>query len=416
MATQTQREQDPVGYPDFTLPVSIIAQIIEKLKVDIVAQTIDHIDVDIAAQTLNRVNVNIAASAVTLDINIAASAVTLDVNIAASAVTLDVDIVAQTVDLNIKTSGGANIIIDKLTQTAYTERRVTLSNNGATPIWTYQTGAKRIGKFFPRGCRGFISTIDVYCKDAGTAGGTITVYISPHPTMGYIASATVTVPAGGAASWRSATFNRMWNYDSLFIFVVSSSTDIQWGVDSGTPQDGWYSTDGGATWTLDPWRHWFRAAIQGMTVGDVPVSGTLNAIEIPSVAASASAVGKSVPGPTTVTLFDIKGTGQMTSLLCIYKRSAGDTPAAGLYLDIVVDGTTYRHSLERLLDYVNRTVNTPTGVVFTKIDETANAQDFRFEWKIARKFKRSLKINAVNTLPSGNDITVDALMHHELQT
>jgi hypothetical protein len=40
---------DPVGAPDFTLPVSILAQIIESLKVDIVAQTIPKLQINIAS-------------------------------------------------------------------------------------------------------------------------------------------------------------------------------------------------------------------------------------------------------------------------------------------------------------------------------------------------------------------------------
>jgi len=87
---------DPTGYPDFTLPVSIIAQIIETLKVDIVAQTLATLKIDIAAQTLDQ-----------LDVNIAAQAVTLDVNIAASAITLNISITGQTVSVKLVPDWGA---------------------------------------------------------------------------------------------------------------------------------------------------------------------------------------------------------------------------------------------------------------------------------------------------------------------
>jgi len=46
------RAANPRGYPDFTLPVSIIAQLVEKLKVDIIAQTLAQVDVNIAAQAV----------------------------------------------------------------------------------------------------------------------------------------------------------------------------------------------------------------------------------------------------------------------------------------------------------------------------------------------------------------------------
>jgi len=72
--SQRSAQKDLVGYPDFTLPVSIIAQIIEKLKVDIVAQTLDELKIDITSQTLHELNVNIAASAVTLNVSVVGTA------------------------------------------------------------------------------------------------------------------------------------------------------------------------------------------------------------------------------------------------------------------------------------------------------------------------------------------------------
>ena len=211
--------------------------------------------------------------------------------------------------VTIGTIAADNIIIDKLTVGAYTERRSTLSNHGETFAWYDETGNDRWGKFFPRGCRGFIHTIDVWCKDSGDAGGTITVYISPHPSMGYVATATVTVPAEGAEDWRSATFNRMWNYDSLFIFVVCSSAYIKFGYDSGEPYDRFLSGDAGASWEAKSHRGWFRVVMEGETCGDVPVSGVVNTIEIPSQSQERLFNQISV-GTTETTLKEVFGAGK----------------------------------------------------------------------------------------------------------
>jgi hypothetical protein len=224
-------------------------------------------------------------------------------------ITGNVTITSGTV--NIQTSGGANIVIDKLTQSAYLEDRRTLSNNGATASADSATGDARAGKFFPRGCRSFIETIDVYCWDAGAAGGTITVYISPHPSMGVVASAVITIAAGGGAAWRSATFNRMWNYDSLFIFVVGSTANMKFGYDTGSPNDNYWSTDGGATWITQAYRNWFRAIMKGETCGDLPVSGTINTIEIPHSSDTHVFITNNNLTTTFTDLVNVYGAGEM---------------------------------------------------------------------------------------------------------
>jgi len=119
-----EKERDPVGLPDFTLPVAIVAQVIASLKVDIAAQSIGNIKVDIAAQSVEQLNVNIAAASVTIPINIAgssinvpidikASSVTIPVSIQSSAVTLNVNIASQSVTLSVNIAGSnINVPVD----------------------------------------------------------------------------------------------------------------------------------------------------------------------------------------------------------------------------------------------------------------------------------------------------------------
>jgi len=195
-------------------------------------------------------DVNITGSTVTLDVNIASSAVTLNVNITGSDVTLNVNIASASVAINIKTETGANIVIDKLVESAYTEERRTIANNGATPTLIRTGTTYRRGKYFPRGCRGFISAVEVYCDNDDTADHTLYIYISPQPGMAPIISTSLTVPAGASTAWRSKTVNRYWNYDSLFVWILADS-DLypRVGYDSGQPYDYYYSTDG-QTWTI----------------------------------------------------------------------------------------------------------------------------------------------------------------------
>jgi len=89
-STTSSSTQRKVGYPDFTLPVAIIAQAIADLKVDVVAQSIGFIKVDIAAQSIGPISVNIAAAEVALNVNVVNSV--LNVNIAAQSVLMNVNI------------------------------------------------------------------------------------------------------------------------------------------------------------------------------------------------------------------------------------------------------------------------------------------------------------------------------------
>lgn len=344
----------------------------EKVAVDIAAQTVGNVAIDIAAQTVGNINVNIAAQAANVN----------------------VDIAAQTVDLNIKTSGGANIIIDKLTQTAYTERRSTISNSDTAAGWSAPTGNNRRGKFFPRGCRGFIDTIDVYCKDAGAAGGTISVYITPHPSMGYIATADVTVPAGGGEDWRSANFDRMWNYDSLFIFAVSSSADIQWAYDATEPYDYYFSSDAGASWVHGNFREFFRVIMKGETVGDVPVSGTINTIEIPSVGSKRSEDDVNVADGVITSVVTLTGSGTVLELRLIF---LDDTVPAGLVtyeLIAYADGVlSYEISNRDLTQSLNATSG---RCCIGEFWQTA-APETHMNVRLPIKFKRQLELRARQT-------------------
>ena len=195
------------------------------------------------------------------------------------------------------------------------ERRSTISNNGTTALWGTMTGDNRASKFFTRGCMGFINTIDIYCKSVGVAG-TITVYISPNLALGYVAAKNITVGAGVGADWRSATFNRMWLSDKLFIFILCSSADIKFGNDmeDHTKDDAYNSTDAGATWTHADNRTWIRVIMKGETEGHGHVAGTVNTIEIPHRSSEEELTVTPVPAGLSE-LIKVEGSGELQRLI-----------------------------------------------------------------------------------------------------
>lgn len=191
------------------------------------------------------------------------------------------------------------------------EFRSTIENHGATPLLSgWATGVRRSGKFFPRGCRGFIETIQVYCEDSAVAGGTIYVYIAPVIGMGYTYATTIVVPAGGAPAWRDATFNIAWNYDSLFIWLYVTA-NIRYGYDAGQPPDNWASVNSGVSWTVGTPRLWARVLMRAETPGDVPISGTINTIEIPSSSITTQSAWVSIAAGVRVQLLQVEGAGEV---------------------------------------------------------------------------------------------------------
>ena len=261
-----------VGYPDFTAPVSIIGYTIDVLPIEIKAQTLGMVKIDIAGQSLEQLKVEIIGQAVALNVNITSAEVAF----------------------NVKTESGANIVIDKLTVGAVTEDRRIVSNNAPTPVLVSPGTVYWRGKFFPRGCKGFINNIDVYCANADTVAHSFEIKVSPFPGYGPVYTATLTVPAGAPADWRSVSIQRFWNFDSMFIWLKPDhATYPTIGFDAAPPYDHHYSTDE-RTWTYLNSRLWIRVFMTGLTVGDLPISGIVNTVEIPSATSARQFVAKSV--------------------------------------------------------------------------------------------------------------------------
>jgi len=404
MSQAVQTVKDPVGYPDFTRPVSITGYTITSLPIDIVAQTITTLAVDITAQTLAQLNVNIAASAVTLSVDITAQTLAQ----------LNVNIAAQAVDLNIKTAGGTNIVIDQLTQGAFTERRFTAENRGDTATMASDNLYRKKGKFFPRGMRGFIFNIQVYVENADVVDHYIFVKVSPAPELGPVYEWTRTITARTAAGWYIFYPHVLWQYDSMFI-MVGADVDIYIGLgyDTGTPYDAYHSGDFVGWWQVNR-RYWFRVAISSATVGDLPVSGTLNTIQIPNVTSGFDYQYFAVVtgGATKDVLSTIYGVGKLNFLSVWTLLTAGTVDFADRVLGIVVDGQTFEVNLDQLSHALADTENTPTKVTLIDYDTAAWNVGVAINFPIS--FRRSLRVYIKNTAAAGNDITIHGFVSYEL--
>lgn len=183
--------------------------------------------------------------------------------------------------------------------------------DGETPEH-FLTGSPLRGKFFPRGCRGKIERIEIYCM--ATAGGTLELSISPHPGMGQ--TYTVTITPGVAWAWQSVDLRQFWNYDSLFIWLSACEWDASYAYDEVAPHDAHRTLVTPVEWWRQNRRYFIRVVYDAETAGDVPVSGTINNIEIPSVAATRRWI--ELKPDADKTLYDTTQLGAGKLLYCIY--------------------------------------------------------------------------------------------------
>jgi len=352
------------------------------------------------AQATATVNTNanisgvVAGVYVPITIHSVDAGVVFDINITnvQSGVVFNVNITG-TPTINVRTSGGANIVIDMLTQGAYTERQSTLANNGATATMTGSNSTYRRGKYFPRGCRGYINYVDIYCNNADSASHTFTVYFAVAPGMGPVFSVTISVGGSSGADWRTATVRRFWNYDSMFVYVRCDS-DLYGnvGYDNGTPYDGYYSSDE-VTWIIGNVRYWIRVSVTGETVGDLPVSGTVNTVEVPASSSKSSIDLTSVPAGGSVTLIDYYGCGT-----CVLIGFYSDSPY--VYPWIQCDDVDALVSLGGFslqpgtLNNFMLPVGTGPGVALTKYDTTTNK--YGLVITVPLQFRRHFKLQAFN--------------------
>jgi len=211
------------------------------------------------------------------------------------------------------------------------------------------TGIYYKGKFFPRGCRGKIEEIQIYSIRA--AAGQIWLWVTPFPGLGPIHELTLT--PGLAWGWHGVAVEEMWNYDSMYIFITGCSPSVSWGYDEEQPHDGHESV----TWTPPisdvANRPFFRVVYTAETPGDVPVSGIVNVIEIPSVATritEALSILCNNGAPSTVVA--AMGAGTFLEVRVNFETSvtptAGAPPAAVTYMvTVYVDGIATVHASNR---------------------------------------------------------------------
>jgi hypothetical protein len=199
------------------------------------------------------------------------------------------------------------------------------------------------------------------------------------------------VAGGSSAAWRTVTVNRFWNYDSLFIWVsCDSDTYGGLGFDSGTPYDFYNSTDE-VSWTFSNYRFWFRVNFSGETVGDLPVSGTVNTIEVPNLASGKESGLISVPAGGTYYI-EVKGAGSLLIAYFRYYTSASTTVLRPSILCDDVEALPMDGAIANWRDYLVGLAR--SDIYIGQWDDTN--QRYALVVALPLKFRRSLKVGFKN--------------------
>lgn len=270
------------------------------------------------------------------------------------------------------------------------ERRTTLSNdNGITSGEPpeYQSDTSH-GKFFPRGMRGMVETIQIYCK--GDASDTIILGIAPTPTMGPTHLAVITPTA--AWGWQSATFTKMWNYDSMYVMVAACESEVSYGYDEVKPYDCHETDDVGVTYYANDMRIFMRVVMTGKSAGNVPVSGTVNNIPLPNTSSINYYTGVTAPNGAEVTVADIYGAGELQYIFLWWVTAVAPTAVFMYDIYIYIDEQT-----TALQIYNSLLTQSPTATS-GKCDIGAFWQDatqtYMALW-LKLPFRRHLKVTAM---------------------
>jgi len=311
--------------------------------------------------------------------------------------------------------GGQNSIDSVL------ERRSLVSNNGITPTWRAGDAVTAWGKFFPRGMRGWLEEIAIYCQDTAAAGGNIIINLSPYPESGILYTRTLPVPVGGAPAWRGFNFRLFWNYDSMYIWWYTVTVAVQYAYDTEQPFDGWRGRINTQAWQPENARPWVRALMAGETPGDVPVSGTLNVVPIPNMVSDMDGVTLTINGPGVDYIIEsaigpagnpILGMGQLTCLMMTLTQILGAVPDTAMEIHIVTDGVDRMFTVAELVAANAGVINTVSPISMGAIAPATNVYQVSFSLKFP--FRLSLAVYVENTAIVNNDMTVEAIYAYEL--
>jgi len=168
----------------------------------------------------------------------------------------------------------------------------------------------RFGIFYRRGCRGHIEALSIYLKNTDTVEHGVNFALKENPDGGIVIDNIWVSQAPGTTGWVTVLVKRYWNYDSLFIYNKDPySSALQIGYWDTGEEDGFYMYPE-ERWYVDWQRSAYRVKISALSIGDLPISGTVSSILVPSSSIGVASDIITVTPGVVETVLDLRGQGR----------------------------------------------------------------------------------------------------------
>ena len=365
---------------------------------------------------ITNASINVVVDSGTIDANITNAS--LDVNVLGG--TIDANITNATLDVNVKNSvlnvqvsGQASVSIDNASVYLNVQNE---KYAGELKYFDFTSDAPDLLSDYAgygvliRNARGFLKDLRIKVKNLTSSNQTLTFCLSIDPTKPPIFEKNFTVPADLDGEWTVfGFFNIWWSYDTLFIYVKETNTNVQF-----------YAKNVG--WASNAFVHYsvgvgntnYRIGITILKTGShyktIPVSGTVNTINIPNKTSESSTGIVYIDYGEEKTLVEIEGTGVVKYIMlwCNYRTFYFTFYVDDELLSFSGSGYTVNPSDLNLYDpdkLSNR-------VKLLRYDDT-NKQ-FTIEWLVEIPFRKSFKITAAHGSTSQQEARVLYCIYEKL--
>jgi len=198
--------------------------------------------------------------------------------------------------------------------------------------------------------------------------------------------------SAGVEGWVSVAIRRFWNYDSLFIYNKDPySTELQIGYWDTGEEDGFYmyATE---RWYVDWQRSAYRMKVSALSIGDIPVSGMVNSILVPSSSLESRSGSVLVPAGSPAMLLDFYGQGRscFIGLWADYARMEFSILPDGQYIYFIPHQPLSPYNIAVYLGDLGHGI----GIQLTRYDTTIN--QFGIMITAPFEFRYRFQIGATN--------------------